>query len=1210
MPPNHPVVFELYTPENQLYQRKVKSTSLNGFYDFRTTTKSEDPTGNWLAKFKVGGSTFTQYLKIETVKPNRLKIKLDFGTKILRADENLQGTLEVKWLHGAKAKFLKADIDVTLSQGKTTFKDFAGYSFDDPAKSFNSQDKTIFDSKLDENGLATISTKFNVGNNAPGMLKAKFKTRAFENGGDFSSDIYNLKYSPFESYVGVKVPEGPGWNGAIYSNEPNLIPIVTVDENGNPVSRAKVKIEVFEIRWRWWWEHSTDYDIGRYVANNSSSRIFTDYVDTEDGKVIYEMDLDRKTWGRKLIRITDPVSNHTTGQIFYTSYKGWWNSSDTQNPGGAEMLSFSTDKKKYNVGDMVTVTLPETGKGRALVSLETGSKVLETFWVETGEDNYSFNFKANEAMTPNIYIHISYIQPHNQDNNDLPIRLYGLQPIMVENPETHLTPVITMPDVLEPEKEVTIKVKEENGQKMTYTIAVVDEGLLDLTRFKTPNAWKNFYAREALGVKTWDLYKYIMGAYSGEMAGLLAIGGDEDMNQKGGKKANRFKPVVKFMGPFELKSGSNSHTFTMPNYIGSVRTMVVAGYNGAYGATEKATPVKKPLMVMATLPRVLGPTEKVKLPVTVFAMDEKVKNVSLQIETNNLLSIVGESKKKITFTEEGDQTIDFDVAVSEGIGIGKVKVIATSGKEKSVYDIEIDVRLPNPRVTKVIDGVIEPGDKWETEYTAAGVVGTNTGAVEISSIPPLNLENRLKYLIRYPHGCIEQTTSSVFPQLHLSSLLELSDKEMEDIENNVKAGIERLKKFQLNNGGLSYWPGESGHASDWGTNYAGHFLLEAKALGYSLPPGFLRKWIKFQTERANDWSVNSSGSRHHYYNSNQLTQSYRLYTLALAGKPAMGAMNRMREMSDLTIASKWRLAAAYKIAGRDNVAKKLVKDVAIKVDKYRELSYSYGSNVRDEAMILETLVLLEESSLAKDVLDELSENLTSQRWMSTQTTAYCLLSIAKFVGKAGQDGEISYNIEINGNSEKVKTEKALSQQKLDVDKKTSGTIEIENLSEKMLFAKVQLSGIPLIGDNTDASHDLVMKVRYTDLDGNHLDVSKLEQGTDFIAEVKISHPGVRNNYKEMALTQIFPSGWEIRNLRLEENTTLNVGDSPRYQDIRDDRVYTYFDVKKGYTKAYRILLNATYAGKFYLPTVYCEAMYNNEISAQKAGQWVKVVKAD
>ena len=184
----------------------------------------------------------------------------------------------------------------------------------------------------------------------------------------------------------------------------------------------------------------------------------------------------------------------------------------------------------------------------------------------------------------------------------------------------------------------------------------MDEGLLDLTRFKTPDPYAQFYAREALGVKTWDMYDYVMGAFGMQMNRILSIGGDEGINKKaGGNKANRFIPVVKFLGPFHLEAGKTaSHKITIQNYIGSVRVMVVAGYQGAYGFTEKAVPVKKPLMVLATLPRVLGPGETVKLPVTVFATEKNIHSATVHVQSNTLIQFLGGDTKTIQFSKPGE----------------------------------------------------------------------------------------------------------------------------------------------------------------------------------------------------------------------------------------------------------------------------------------------------------------------------------------------------------------------------------------------------------------------------------------------------------------------------------------------------------------------------------------------------------------------------
>ncbi len=1202
LPENHPVILEVYNPQNQLFLRRVKTNSNHNFYDFRFATPPDAPTGNWHAKLKVGGAMFSKTLKVEAVKPNRLKINLNFKSDILHSND-LNFQLQSQWLHGAPASGLRAVVEMRLVKGKTNFKNFPDYHFDDISKSFYSESKTLIDGKLDTNGKAIVPLGISV-NNAPGMLQANFKTRVFEKGGDFSIDRVKKHYSPYKSYVGVKIPEGKGWNGALYSDEPNLIPIVTVDEYGKPVNRNKLKIEVYEISWQWWWQRDSNEDLGYYLQSHNSKKILTDFISTKNGKAIYTLKFPDETWGRKYIRITDPVSGHSTGKVFYTDYKGWWKNNDGKLPGGAEMLTFSTDKKQYEIGEAVQINLPVSEQGRALISIENGSRLLENFWVDIAKDRHEFSFVTTAEMSPNVYVHISYLQAYEHTDNDRPIRLYGVQGISIINPDTHLHPVISMPDELRPESRVRIKVKEQNGKPMTYSLFVVDEGLLDLTRFKTPSPWNAFYAKEALGVKTYDMYNYVMGAFSGQIAALLAIGGDEDLIESSSKKASRFKPVVKFLGTFHLdKEQSKTHTFTMPNYVGSVRTMVVAGnLQGAYGHADKTTPVKKPLMILASLPRVLGPKERVSLPVTVFS-DGKVKDAKVKITTNGILQLKSSAVQNVHFDKAGEKMVFFNMRVARKVGNAKVKVSVSGGGEKSDYTIDIPVRLPNPEITRVKDGIVAAGQTWQTDFAPFGITSTNKAVLEVSSVPPINLSKRLDYLMKYPHGCIEQTTSSVFPQLYLPDLVDLTNTQKAEIQDNIIAGIERLKNFQLTNGGFTYWPGESAYADDWGTNYAGHFLLEAKSKGYAIPGNMLQEWITYQKRRADDWSTNKNGSTS-AGRSQQMMQAYRLYTLALAGKPELGAMNRLRETTNLYPAAQWQLIAAYNLAGKSSVARQMMQNLTTQVAKYQELAYTYGNSHRDEAIILRTLVQLNEMAKARTLLNQITADLSSDQWFSTQTVAYELLAVSSFVEK-GKNGPMKFELTLNGKRKSYKSNKTFIQ--LPVNYRSSGAsvVALNNETKQTLFVKLYNTGKPLESDNLASAENLIMNINYYNVSGQAIDVSQIKQGTDFVIEVIVKHPGILKDYQNMALTQIFPSGWEITNSRLD-NISHWKSDTFTYQDIRDDRVMTYFDLKRGQTKTFRLMANASYTGKYYLPSVKCEAMYDHNIMAVTNGKWVVI----
>jgi len=345
-----------------------------------------------------------------------------------------------------------------------------------------------------------------------------------------------------------------------------------------------------------------------------------------------------------------------------------------------------------------------------------------------------------------------------------------------------------------------------------------------------------------------------------------------------------------------------------------------------------------------------------------------------------------------------------------------------------------------------------------------------------------------------------------------------------------------------------------------------------------------------------------------WWHSSELAQAYRLYTLALAGKPAVAAMNRMREMSGLSPAARWRLAGAYLLNGKEEAARSLVQQISTTVSPYRELSRTYGDHLRDEAMILEVLTLMNDKVRGKKIVDRISEVLNSDRWCSTQTTAWALLAVARFVGEEGTAAHPDFTCHINGKKADHSNSGPLVRIPLPFDGRQTGRITVRNNGTKTLYINVTVSGIPTAGAETAVSSSyLTMNISYTDLQGHPLDPARLEQGSDFCAEVTVHNTGLLDDYPEMALTQLFPAGWEIRNIRPDNNGSLT-GDRPRYQDIRDDRVYTYFDLRKNETKTFRILLNATYLGRFYLPAVKCEAMYDHSILAVQPGRWVEVTE--
>ncbi|MEO7960681.1 MAG: MG2 domain-containing protein, partial [Ginsengibacter sp.] len=554
LPAGHPVELALFTPRGLLYKKLIQPNETEGFNVFRTAIDANAPTGNWLAKFSVGGATFEKRLRIETVMPNRLKVNLDFGRDaILGKGTSATGTLSARWLFGAIAKNLKAKIDASFYSTKTAFPKYAGFSFDDPTSGYSTQSKTIFDGPLDAEGNARINTAFDSDGQAPGMLTAKFAVKVFEPGGGFSIDNVSVPYSPYESYAGIKLPEGEKPWGLLLTGKDYTTQIINVDNRGAllPGSR-EVQVQLYKIQWRWWWDNNGD-DLSNFTQDKYNKLIKTEMVHLTNGKGQWGFHINDNDWGRYLVFVKDLKSGHKAGGTIYVEQPGWQSRENMDDPTAASMLSFTSDKDKYATGDDITITIPTSKGGRALMSIESGSKVLRMFWVNTDQGQTLVKFKAEENMAPNIYVNVSLLQPHSQTANDLPIRMYGVLPLAVENKKTILSPVITMANIIRPEQPSTVTVSEQQGREMTYSIAIVDDGLLDLTHFNTPDPHNYFYAKEALGVKTWDLYDNVIGAWGGNLERILTIGGDEGGSGPIAEaKANRFKPIVKYLGPFHL----------------------------------------------------------------------------------------------------------------------------------------------------------------------------------------------------------------------------------------------------------------------------------------------------------------------------------------------------------------------------------------------------------------------------------------------------------------------------------------------------------------------------------------------------------------------------------------------------------------------------------------------------------------------------------
>ena len=760
-----------------------------------------------------------------------------------------------------------------------------------------------------------------------------------------------------------------------------------------------------------------------------------------------------------------------------------------------------------------------------------------------------------------------------------------------------------MADEVKPEAPCHVMVSEKNGREMAYTLAIVDEGLLDLTRFRTPDPWQAFNAREALGVNTWDLYNYVVGTYGGRIEQLFSIGGDDALNKGPKAIVNRFKPVVQFAGPFLLKKGEKrQHTYKMPNYNGRVRVMVVAGNGEAYGNTEKSVLVRKPVMLLGTLPRVIGIGEEMVVPATVFATEKGVGDVQVTIACSGNMEVVGEKSHMLHFETVSDKLAQFRIRVKDTPGAGHVKITATGGGEKSVYETDIEIRSVRRPQIKVTPVTLEAGKSWKGTVGLPGVEGTNSLVLEMSDVQPVNLSTRLSYLLGYPHGCVEQITSKAFPQLYLSGVASLTREQEQSTEATVKEVIRRLRSYQTVDGSFSYWPGGTA-PNAWGTVYAIHFLLEAEKKGYLVPEGMKRNALNDLSRIARNWKPEASYSAE----SEEMTQAYRLFVLALGQVAEVGAMNRLKESKTFMSMSRYLLAAGYALVGRPDVSKELVVKTTALTTACSGYDQTFGSDLRDTSIRLMTFCLLGDGKEAALLANEISKTLASDDWLSTQSTAFGLVALSDYMEKYKVSGLMDFSYAVDGKTKKVSTTQNIWTETLLDKAASSASLELKNTGKSTLFARLVAEGIPAEGKEEAYANGLTLAVSYMDHDGHPVNTSALQQGTNFTAVVTVANSSPRG-YNHLVLTEVFPAGWEILNTRfLTGDTVDNRVTGVNYQDIRDDRAYSYIDyLPAGKQVTVRINLCAVYPGRFYLPPVYCEAMYDHLVRANTEGKMVTV----
>ena len=1183
VPDNYPVVLEVYDASARLYAKQAKSNAVNGVYCFNIPTLPSDVTGLWTAKFKVGTTVITKTLRVETVKPNRLEINMD-TPEVVSITNSETVTLSSKWLNGMKASGLKAEVDAKVRKGETQFKDFAEYTFVNETETFYPEEISVFSGPLSGEGSARIGFAPFKDISSSQMLDATFTIKVFEQGGDFSITSQKAKLSPCANYIGVELPEIHSKYGSYYDTGKDWkFNIAVVRENGSlNQSTTSLEYALYKLDSYWWWSSEDAYDLQRYASGTYKRPVQNGTISC-NGKTSLTLNISDDKWGNYLLVVDDRTSDSRFAKVICFD---WGSGSIHSNSasGAPAQLMMNVTKDSYNVGENIVVTFPANNQAKALVTVEANDKVLQNMYLDKLGTEGKVEIKATEEMIPNVYVYVALIQPHDADN-DMPVRMYGVVPVKVEDKTFELKPTISVPETSNTNKSLEIKVGEGNGKAMTYTLAVVDEGILALTNFATPNPYRYFNSKQSLEVRTWDNYASIIDAFSGELGSVYAIGGDGIINQEI-TLDNRFKAYAITLGPFELKAGAtNTHEFEVPQCSGALRFMVVAK-NGekSFGSAEKQMKVVDPITLYAAAPRVAAPGDELNLKVQVLSPILKGKSLNVKVDNKNLIA-VGTMPTSVAIDNNGEGMIAMKVKVDDVLDNAVMKVVVSKDNYSAESKTEIPVRMPYAERRNVINQEIEANATANIPVAVEGMRGTQYGKVLVSNMIPVDLYSRLDYLTSYPHGCLEQITSKAFPQLYLNYFVEQSDEDVAKMKNNVETVVADLRSYQKSDNSLTNWVGGN-YVDPWTEIYALHFLVEAQKQGFNVPEYFVDGLLKYQAEKAKKWNNNPD------YKQGETIQAYRLFVLALADKSEMGSMNRFKELELNYPLSKALIAAAFAQVGKATVAQNMLPQVA-EGERISDYYSSFGSITRDLAFVTYTQMLCgKDKDAIQGNINELCGVLNSDRWLDTQSTAFALFVLGKYAEINNlTSSNLSAVITMNGEAKTLNSN--MASVGLDfVPNIGDNVVQIKNNTDQKIIASIFTKSSVAEYETAENGNFITMKVNYFDKNGNPINVSSMNQGTDFVVEMTVENP---SNYQvtELALSYYLASGWELVNDRLMSDGSSNGG--AKHLDLRDDRAYFYFDLMPNTKKTFALKLNATYEGNFMIPAVRCEDMYNAEI---------------
>lgn len=1136
--------------------------------------------------------------RVEEFVPDRIRVNTKLDKPFLKAGESATVSINAMNFFGPPAANRNYETEIQTKPKYFSPEKFEGFHF-----SLTNQapfvGKIVREGKTDEQGNAKEIFEVPTEYYNSGVLQTTFYTTVFDETGRPVSRASSIDVFTQEAFFGIK------YDGWWYHplNQPVKFTLASVNKDGNAVN-AKARVEVIKKEYNTHLVGTGGYF--RYVSQESEKSMESKEM-TVGAASSYSFV--PKQPGRYQLRVYVPGAATYVSQEFY-SYGRWgWsenNSFEVSNEGNVEI---ELDKKSYTTGEKVKAFFKSPFSGRMLVTMET-DKVINYQYVNVDNSRtVSIDLPLTAEHVPNVYITATLIKPH--ELSELPLTVaHGFQNVKVEEKGRKMQVEIVAAKSARSKTKQKVTVKATPGSYVT--LSAVDNGVLQVSDFSTPDPYNFFYQKKALQVNAFDIYPLL---FPEVRARLSSTGGDGDLSME--KRVNpmpakRVKVVSYWSGIQQANgSGEASFEFSVPQFSGEIRLMAVAYKNQSFGSGENTMTIADPIVISTALPRFLSPGDTVTVPVTLSNTTAKSANISAAISVEGPLKIIGGNNQSVAVNANSENRAVFQVAADPAIAVGKIKIAVNGMGEKFLDETEISIRPSSPLQKISGSGSVAGGSSQKINIGVNDFISSSVSyQLVVSRSPALELGQHLQYLVQYPYGCTEQTVSAAFPQLYygdMADMMGLNQKSKLNANSNILEAIRKIKMRQTYKGGIMLWDNDS-QEDWWATVYAAHFLLEARKAGFDVDNSLVETTLGYINNRLKNRELIT-----YYYNRNQNKKiapkevAYGLYVLALAGKTNKPAMNYYKANPQLlALDSRYLLSAAFAAAGDKKSFNSLLPSSFAGEESVAQTGGSYYSDVRDEAIALNALIDADPGNAQIGIMAKhVSDKLKTRYWLSTQERSFSFLALGK-LARSSNKSDATAEIKVNG---KV-IAKVDGGQWMGNEKALKGTnVEIATQGSGRLYYFWVAEGMSSTGSYKEEDSYLKVRKKFYDRYGNAINGNTFKQNDLVVIGITLER-SYSNSIENIVITDLLPAGFEIENPRTKEIPGMDWikdAETPRALDVRDDRIHLFVDAFAN-RRTYYYAVRAVSPGIYKMGPVSADAMYNGEYHSYHGAGVIKVVQ--